>query len=191
MPPVWPPPTRRPVPSPQGEPALSGDHIREGLGAVVSVKVPNPEFEGQTKTRLGNPEVKRVVEAAVLQVRGPRWTWCVTGCACIPRCSFDPPHCLRLGVSPGARASKCVSSSLPEACGVTGCVCIQVCNILARQTGLCSASSAVDPLLSKLPCGAARDGKRREGGGEGGALYQPRLLLQSTRTHHRITRDRL
>lgn len=53
----------------QGEPALSGDHIREGLGAVVSVKVPNPEFEGQTKTRLGNPEVKRVVEAAVLQVR--------------------------------------------------------------------------------------------------------------------------
>lgn len=53
----------------QGEPALSGEHIREGLGAVVSVKVPNPEFEGQTKTRLGNPEVKRVVEAAVLQVR--------------------------------------------------------------------------------------------------------------------------
>ncbi|MEW5312426.1 MAG: hypothetical protein WDW38_004063 [Sanguina aurantia] len=51
----------------EGEPALSGDHIREGLGAVVSVKVPNPEFEGQTKTRLGNPEVKRVVEAAVLQ----------------------------------------------------------------------------------------------------------------------------
>jgi DNA gyrase subunit B len=39
------------------DPALSGDHVREGLSGVVSVKVPSPEFEGQTKTRLGNPEV--------------------------------------------------------------------------------------------------------------------------------------
>ncbi|KAM5578082.1 DNA gyrase subunit B, chloroplastic/mitochondrial [Rosa sericea] len=41
---------------------LSGEHVREGLTCVVSVKVPNPEFEGQTKTRLGNPEVRRVVD---------------------------------------------------------------------------------------------------------------------------------
>jgi DNA gyrase/topoisomerase IV subunit B len=39
------------------DPALAGEHIREGLGAVIAVKVPAPEFEGQTKTRLGNPEV--------------------------------------------------------------------------------------------------------------------------------------
>jgi len=39
------------------DPALSGDHVREGLSGVISVKVPSPEFEGQTKTRLGNPEV--------------------------------------------------------------------------------------------------------------------------------------
>ncbi|GBG64966.1 hypothetical protein CBR_g48715 [Chara braunii] len=45
---------------------LAGDHIREGLTAVVSVKVPNPEFEGQTKTRLGNPEVRKVVDVVVL-----------------------------------------------------------------------------------------------------------------------------
>ncbi|GBF92793.1 DNA gyrase subunit B [Raphidocelis subcapitata] len=48
-----------------GDPSLSGDHVREGLGAVVSVKVPAPEFEGQTKTRLGNPEVRRIVDTLV------------------------------------------------------------------------------------------------------------------------------
>lgn len=41
------------------DPSLSGDHVREGLAGVISVKVPQPEFEGQTKTRLGNPEVRR------------------------------------------------------------------------------------------------------------------------------------
>ncbi|KAF6175275.1 hypothetical protein GIB67_000596 [Kingdonia uniflora] len=45
--------------------SLSGEHVREGLTCVISVKVPNPEFEGQTKTRLGNPEVRRVVDQAV------------------------------------------------------------------------------------------------------------------------------
>jgi len=49
----------------EGDPNLNGDHIREGLGAVVSVKVPSPEFEGQTKTRLGNPEVRKVVDGVV------------------------------------------------------------------------------------------------------------------------------
>ncbi|XAR68410.1 DNA topoisomerase (ATP-hydrolyzing) [Bertholletia excelsa] len=44
---------------------LSGEHVREGLTCVISVKVPNPEFEGQTKTRLGNPEVRRVVDQSV------------------------------------------------------------------------------------------------------------------------------
>ncbi|XP_057947808.1 DNA gyrase subunit B, chloroplastic/mitochondrial-like [Malania oleifera] len=44
---------------------LSGEHVREGLTCIISVKVPNPEFEGQTKTRLGNPEVRRVVDQSV------------------------------------------------------------------------------------------------------------------------------
>ena len=41
---------------------LSGEDVREGLTCVISVKVPNPQFEGQTKTKLGNLEVKGIVD---------------------------------------------------------------------------------------------------------------------------------
>jgi DNA gyrase subunit B len=45
--------------------SISGDDIREGLTGVISVKIPRPQFEGQTKTKLGNTEVKGIVEAIV------------------------------------------------------------------------------------------------------------------------------
>lgn len=44
---------------------LSGDDVREGLTAVLSVKLPNPQFEGQTKTKLGNSEIAGIVGGAV------------------------------------------------------------------------------------------------------------------------------
>ncbi|MEP7215101.1 MAG: DNA topoisomerase (ATP-hydrolyzing) subunit B [Anaerolineaceae bacterium] len=47
------------------DPNLTGDDVREGLVAVISVKLPEPQFEGQTKTRLGNPEVSGQVQSVL------------------------------------------------------------------------------------------------------------------------------
>ena len=49
---------------------LAGENIREGLTAVLSVKVPEPEFEGQTKTKLGNTEVRGIVDTLVGEALG-------------------------------------------------------------------------------------------------------------------------
>jgi DNA gyrase subunit B len=49
---------------------LSSDDVREGLSAIISAKVPEPQFEGQTKTKLGNSEVKGIVDSIVSTALG-------------------------------------------------------------------------------------------------------------------------
>ena len=49
------------------DPNLTGDDTREGLAAVISVKLHDPQFEGQTKTKLGNTEIRSLVQTAVVQ----------------------------------------------------------------------------------------------------------------------------
>ncbi len=51
----------------KGEDALTGDDVREGMTVVVSIKIREPQFEGQTKAKLGNPEAKTVVETVVAE----------------------------------------------------------------------------------------------------------------------------
>jgi len=51
----------------KNELAITGDDTREGLTAVISVKIPNPQFEGQTKTKLGNSEVEGLVASATFE----------------------------------------------------------------------------------------------------------------------------
>nr|WP_218012848.1 DNA topoisomerase (ATP-hydrolyzing) subunit B [Virgibacillus ndiopensis] len=48
----------------ENDPNLSGDDVREGMTAIVSIKHPDPQFEGQTKTKLGNSEVRTVTDSA-------------------------------------------------------------------------------------------------------------------------------
>jgi DNA gyrase subunit B len=49
----------------EDDPNLSGDDVREGLTAIISVRLAEPQFEGQTKAKLGNPEIKGIVETTV------------------------------------------------------------------------------------------------------------------------------
>ena len=51
----------------EGEPNLSGEDTREGLTAVISVKLTDPQFEGQTKSKLGNPEIRNQVETVLAE----------------------------------------------------------------------------------------------------------------------------
>ncbi len=46
----------------ENDPNLSGDDVREGLTAIISIKHPDPQFEGQTKTKLGNSEARTITD---------------------------------------------------------------------------------------------------------------------------------
>ena len=47
----------------ENETNLSGEDVREGLTAIISIKHPDPQFEGQTKTKLGNSEVRTITDS--------------------------------------------------------------------------------------------------------------------------------
>ena len=55
------------------DPNLSGEDAREGLAAIISVKLHDPQFEGQTKTKLGNTEIRPLVQNAVAQASASTW----------------------------------------------------------------------------------------------------------------------
>ena len=57
----------RGVPALKNEGTVSGNDVREGLSAIISVKVPDPQFEGQTKTKLGNSDVRGIVDSIVYE----------------------------------------------------------------------------------------------------------------------------
>ena len=52
------------------EASLSGEDVREGLTAIISIKLPEPQYEGQTKTKLGNPQVRSVVDSFLAEYFG-------------------------------------------------------------------------------------------------------------------------
>ena len=54
----------------ENDAAISGDDVREGLSAVINVRLPEPQFEGQTKTKLGNSEIQGIVESIVNEALG-------------------------------------------------------------------------------------------------------------------------
>ena len=54
----------------KGEDQITGEDCREGLVAVISVKLPDPQFEGQTKGKLGNPEIKQITESVMNEYFG-------------------------------------------------------------------------------------------------------------------------
>ncbi|MBR7796813.1 DNA topoisomerase (ATP-hydrolyzing) subunit B [Virgibacillus sp. AGTR] len=76
----------------ENDPNLSGDDVREGLTAIVSVKHPDPQFEGQTKTKLGNSEVRTVTDSVFSET--------------FSKFLFENPNVAKIVVEKGLMASR-------------------------------------------------------------------------------------
>ncbi|GGE48137.1 DNA gyrase subunit B [Pullulanibacillus camelliae] len=76
----------------ESDPNLTGDDVREGLTAIVSIKHPDPQFEGQTKTKLGNSEARTITESLFSEA--------------FSRFLFENPDTARLIVEKGVMASR-------------------------------------------------------------------------------------
>ncbi|WP_204670638.1 DNA topoisomerase (ATP-hydrolyzing) subunit B [Gracilibacillus alcaliphilus] len=76
----------------EADPNLTGDDVREGLTAIISVKHPNPQFEGQTKTKLGNSEARTITDSAFSEM--------------FSKFLFENPNAARIIVEKGLMASR-------------------------------------------------------------------------------------
>ncbi|SES14940.1 DNA gyrase subunit B [Gracilibacillus ureilyticus] len=76
----------------ENDPNLTGDDVREGLTAIISIKHPDPQFEGQTKTKLGNSEARTITDAAFSEL--------------FSKFLFENPNTARIIVDKGLMASR-------------------------------------------------------------------------------------
>ncbi|MFD2658291.1 DNA topoisomerase (ATP-hydrolyzing) subunit B [Gracilibacillus thailandensis] len=76
----------------ENDPNLTGDDVREGLTAIISVKHPDPQFEGQTKTKLGNSEARTITDSAFSEL--------------FSKFLFENPNTARIIVDKGLMASR-------------------------------------------------------------------------------------
>ncbi len=76
----------------ENDPNLSGDDVREGLTAIISIKHPDPQFEGQTKTKLGNSEARTITDASFSEL--------------FSKFLFENPNTARIIVDKGLMASR-------------------------------------------------------------------------------------
>ncbi|WP_205600790.1 DNA topoisomerase (ATP-hydrolyzing) subunit B [Gracilibacillus sp. YIM 98692] len=76
----------------ENDPNLSGDDVREGLTAIISIKHPDPQFEGQTKTKLGNSEARTITDSAFSEL--------------FSKFLFENPNTARIVVDKGLMASR-------------------------------------------------------------------------------------
>ncbi|GAA5416567.1 DNA gyrase subunit B [Paraliobacillus ryukyuensis] len=76
----------------ENDPNLTGDDVREGLTAIISIKHPDPQFEGQTKTKLGNSEARTITDAAFSEL--------------FSKFLFENPDTARIVVEKGLMASR-------------------------------------------------------------------------------------
>ena len=129
----------------------TGDDVREGLTAIISMRVPHPQFEGQTKTKLGNGEVEGIVNTAVgdglakYLEENPKIAKVI-----VKRASWRPK------LARAARKAKALCANAKAACPAAGCPASFAIAPAATSTGAsCIWSRAIRPAAAPKGAGCA------------------------------------